>query len=765
MEEKTVKKRAWIKNVVIVFLAVLLLLTFFSNTIMNRSLPQVAAQYAQSGTITTKIKGQGTVSANRSYQVSIDETRLIKSVAVKTGDIVQKGDTLFELEDSESEELKTAQSNLKNLRMQYEKALLTLPKDYTDMLAEIDEATAQLAKAKAAKAAIPTAGMTYAAAREAVKTAEKSAAELKRKITALNEKLSAITFDDDIDMDGVIKLISDASSGVESIKKQLAVEEAALAKLSDALALADAALEKATQDKDNADADKADFDALHGTAPSVTEESLVSKQREIARAEIAIARAEKEYDRVLAEQQIESVKLRTALNNAKLAEAAALAERDRVYADENATDEEKSAAQQAYEAARTASSQANDALLSQALSASGTLDNLRNGIDDQELSLKYLREDYQADKKALEEWNKNAAEREKLDAAVSAAAQTLQTAKKSQREAKTRFDAQTSKVTSIKTALDKAQAELKKYTDNSNFIEYTDQLDRLNTALEDKNSELEVLREDETQAKENASLTPEKADENIAAIQKTLESKTRQLERQRQSDQIDEKISGMELDVMKDNITEAEKEVERLRSKAVGATVTAAVGGVISSVSVVAGEKAAAGAVIAEIDIAGKGYSISFTVTNEQSRRIKEGDYATVQYYYWGETPVLQVTSIRADAQNPTKNKTVTLSVTGEVTVGTQLDFTLGEKGSSYDAIVPNSAVREDNNGKFVLIVEAKSTPLGNRYTARRCPVEVLASDGTSSAVSGLSAYGEFVITTATKPVSAGSQVRLSENN
>ena len=41
---ETPKNREWVKNAAIVFLAVLLVLTFFSNTIMNRSLPEVATQ-------------------------------------------------------------------------------------------------------------------------------------------------------------------------------------------------------------------------------------------------------------------------------------------------------------------------------------------------------------------------------------------------------------------------------------------------------------------------------------------------------------------------------------------------------------------------------------------------------------------------------------------------------------------------------------------------------------------------------------------------
>ena len=59
MEHKEIN-RGWVKNAAIIFLAVLLVLTFFSNTIMNRTLPEVATQSVTSGSITKRqLSGQG----------------------------------------------------------------------------------------------------------------------------------------------------------------------------------------------------------------------------------------------------------------------------------------------------------------------------------------------------------------------------------------------------------------------------------------------------------------------------------------------------------------------------------------------------------------------------------------------------------------------------------------------------------------------------------------------------------------------------------
>ena len=83
--KKPVNRKDMVKNVAIAFLSVMLLLTFFSNTIMNYSLPQVAAQQISSGSISPQIRGTGTIEAEDPYNVTLKETRKVSGVAVKEG--------------------------------------------------------------------------------------------------------------------------------------------------------------------------------------------------------------------------------------------------------------------------------------------------------------------------------------------------------------------------------------------------------------------------------------------------------------------------------------------------------------------------------------------------------------------------------------------------------------------------------------------------------------------------------------------------------
>ena len=126
MEFKTAN-REWVKNAAIIFLAVLLVLTFFSNTIMNRSLVEVATARVTDGNIVAKVRGTGTVTASGKHQVKATKTRTVRSVMVKAGQEVQTGDVLFILGEGDGDELEQAEQTLRDLQTSYQKAAISMP--------------------------------------------------------------------------------------------------------------------------------------------------------------------------------------------------------------------------------------------------------------------------------------------------------------------------------------------------------------------------------------------------------------------------------------------------------------------------------------------------------------------------------------------------------------------------------------------------------------------------------------------------------------
>ena len=222
----------------------------------------------------------------------------------------------------------------------------------------------------------------------------------------------------------------------------------------------------------------------------------------------------------------------------------------------------------------------------------------------------------------------------------------------------------------------------------------------------------------------------------------------------------------IELSSSLETINEQKETVEKLKKESTGGTITAPVAGTVTSLSLKAGETTSADNEVAVIQIDGKGMVTSFSVTIDQAKNLKVGDKAEPQnaWYYTDFKATLK--SISADTANPNTKKLLTFSIEStEVQNGQSVSLQIGEKSDDYDLTVPAGCVREDTNGKFILIVNSKSSPLGNRYIATRVDVEVLASDDTTAAISGSLEGDEYVITTATSPVKAGDQVRLANEN
>ena len=634
MNEQTRKKRDWIKNAAIVFLAVMLVLTFFSNTIMNHSLPEVSAQYVNSGTIQAKVRGSGTIAAGDPYTVKAESTRDIASVLVRNGDHVEKGDVLIYLEEGDSTELKAAQKTLEQLLESYRNSALA---------ADIDPVTTN-------------------------------------------------------------KILSGQFTDFNTYKSQIDALKNEIKALEDHIALYVAEIKNVEEHKANAEKE--------GSA-----DSMVKRQ---------------EYEASMANRQQAEVGLE---NAGKAAEVA-------VYDAENKLDVVKTV-----EGANAKLSEANQKVTG-ALAAVNSItggdvykqaEAMRRGY---ETALEIAKANLESATAAGDEAAKAAAQQAWTDAQTaltnhmsSAVYGELSTAQ-GDLEAAQKEQAKYQAVVNASVTLENAKA-AEKTALNAYEIAGPDRTD----AITQYN---EVIRINQEYVNEqNGILSEKKSALNELLTQMSQESA---------------------LSAQLTQINEQRALIAKLSGGSEEASIIAPVAGTVQDLYLTAGESTTAGNAVATILPDGKGFTMEVTVTKEQAQRLSVGDIADIQnsWYYSNVTAVLK--QIKADRSNPQANKVLVFTVEGDVSDGQNLNISIGQKSANYDYIVPNSAIREDNNGKFILIVSQKSSPLGNRYYAERVDVEVLGSDDTQSAVKG-ALYGyEFVITTSNKPVEAGKQVRLAEN-
>ena len=465
VEDKHIKRKKWVKRFAIIFFVIMLILTFFSNTIMNYSLPQVATQMVGSDTVSAKVRGTGTIEAADLKEVIVNESREVAEVLVEQGDVVKKDDVILRLKEGNSEELNSAEDNLKSLETSYQNNIL---------VNEVEE--------------------------RLVSVAEKGGYEY----SSTRAKLAELS--------GNIKSIENRITNIQS-----------------------------------------QINNISATQPQSNETSN--------------------------------------------------------YTGESMED----------------------------ISGEGNLDDMP------------------------------------VSESVS-----------------------------------------------------NPELERLNKELEAANKELV----DATKA---------------------------------HSDYIAEINTVNEIKSQYEAILKAREEVEKIKKNVLGNEVVAPIDGTVASVNVKAGERTMPETALATIQDSNNGYTLSFSVTNEQAKKVKVGDEASISNaWYYGDVKVT-LKNIKNDPAMPGKQKLLVCTVSGEVNVGESMTVSLGEKSGTYDYVVPNSALREDNNGKFILVVKQKSSPLGNRYVAKRVDVEVIVSDDSKSAIKGAIEGGEYVITTSNKMINAGDLIRLAD--
>lgn len=96
-------KKALNKKLLLIFFGVMLLLTFFSNTINNFTLPRVKVEYSASGALSKEILASGEIipKASQSEYTTLNTT--VEAVHVKAGDTVKIGELIMSLDKTDAE--------------------------------------------------------------------------------------------------------------------------------------------------------------------------------------------------------------------------------------------------------------------------------------------------------------------------------------------------------------------------------------------------------------------------------------------------------------------------------------------------------------------------------------------------------------------------------------------------------------------------------------------------------------------------------------
>ena len=625
--ENSVRKREWVKTAAIIFLAVLLVLTFFSKTIMNASLPEVAAQQAASGAINARIRGSGTVEASEVYNVTIKQTRKVASVLVKTGQEINVGDTMFVLEAEDSDELKQAETDLETLQQNYDKSLIEAGNTAAQENHDVQKAREAYNEALAVYNQYTNVNAAQLTA--AITAAENELTNLTAQSKAISEELKQLQTDKET-------IDADVTAQEAKVKEMEAAEDKY------------AELKTATDDYD---ADIVVYGKYYSKLLELTAEPTSSVT----------------YD---------NKHVITVVSIASQPIAAGYCQKDTML--------------YAYLVEKGQTEMANDA---------GIIATAYKTITEDLSKLATLCTEYS-----------------RLSVVYNP------------------------------TALSNARTELSNLKNNAdhcaNLVKScTERASTAETAVSNKQTEIDKLT---------------KASSAADTVKSTKQALEDLVFKQNLGDS-----SSVDMEASKKAIERKQAEVDKLRENADELEVKSSVSGTIASINASAGKSIGGEEQpLATINVTDRGFTVKIDVTNDQAKKVKTGDTAELVNFWGGDAVATldQITSSKTAG-----NRTLVFTLTGDIQAGQNVTLSIGQKSANYDALIPLSGLREDSNGKFVYVLESKSSPLGSRYIATRVTVQELARDDKSAAVSGISS-GDFIITTSNKPVEAGKQVRLADN-
>lgn len=398
----------------------------------------------------------------------------------------------------------------------------------------------------------------------------------------------------------------------------------------------------------------------------------------------------------------------------------------------------------------------------------------------QQLELKRAQEDYEetiakntvSDGKANEALQKAAdaksqAEKE-LNSAKDALAQAekeLNAVKEELQNVKDAAAAEQSKDTADqpKDAAD-SDASGKNEQDNTTNSTITQKLQQLEEAVQEKQNTYDTIQAKVTEkqaALDSASVALEEKQEQLESNTSTAEDAKKAAERAVEDAGLSADIDHTQ-EINAISLEQYQKQLEKLKTlKQQNGEITAPSSGIITKVCVETGQKTTDTAAVVMSD---EQSGLFFTTTTDSKNReyLSVGDNATITGV-GKETSDCSIVSLETSKDGSSIK--VSIAMQGDDFLpGESAQMTATRKSESYDYLVPVTAVWQENNKAYVLLLETENTVLGEQYIARKAEVQILDKNSSYAAVSGNSLSADCqIITDSDRTVGNGDVVRMTE--
>lgn len=731
MNSKKISWNRFALRLLVGFFAGMLLCTVVARSADSLTVAKVSIGQPGRDKLYYSVSGMGTVTGREEKDTKILSGFTVDELFVKLGAKVKKGDSLFSYHLEELNEIyEEKKEEYRKAEIEYEKAVLNGNLGGGDY----DETQAKLTVNRAEED-LKAAEEKLAKAQEEAVQAESKALESfeedqKKEYEALKEELEAAENDYEKAREALERrknaLEEDTKNErrtVEDLEAKLGLKSQGDSKIEALLNAYESAVKNNSYETYQAIREQI-FNLFYGG------------EAERKEAESAVDAAQKQYDRAKEDRSRAQERWRLVMEE----------EQQKL---DGAAPEEQEAAKRAYDLQVLAKNEALAASDRSVEDAGNALTKLTKGRYELELLLANFQsyiynsnsEEIQKTRaeiiKAVQSPSETSREeREELEKSLSRAKADLESAKKKWEESvESAEDSVKAKEKALKKVQDKLQAEEKKF--------------------------------DSDEALSGVRSAVEQAESEVASRKRTLEDAKFALEQLRDKEReaageekIKDTVNELSLESLKMGLESRKEEMDRYKDLLdQDGIVTANTDGVVSRLTLKEGEKTADGD---RLKISTQSFALEADISGEEAEFLKVGGEITVD----GGTNLgkrqAEITEVSLSEDGETSHITAVLP-DGAYTVGGKLPFKMTTQSEYYDTVIPAGALRQDDQGYYVLVMEERSSILGVENTAVRVAVDVLDRDSKNVAVSGALSASSVLIIGSNKAISEGDRVREYE--
>lgn len=226
----------------------------------------------------------------------------------------------------------------------------------------------------------------------------------------------------------------------------------------------------------------------------------------------------------------------------------------------------------------------------------------------------------------------------------------------------------------------------------------------------------------------------------------------------------------LDLDVQQRKIKQLQEQLEQ------GAELVSSVSGTVVELNATAGLAPQSGRSIARVTDETKGFQFVTTVDTDQAKYVNVGDEVEIVVSSLSnarvkgklaeiDDPVAAAggqSGSNAAASTGDRKELVVDLKDDRLKGGESAELFVSKRTAQARMLLPNSAIRQDDSGKFVLVLKEQKGPLGNEFYAQRAAVTIADADDSYSSIESGIGIPDQIIVSSTKSISDGDRVMMA---